>query len=377
MKSSTKVKPVYIQDLAVQLYVMRELGHDIDHTKLMYVNSSYIYQGGEYSLDEYFISEDQSEKVDKIYGEVSLRLDQFRKILSNLEPPQVEVRSHCRNPNNCPFNDHCRQGHGKDHITKLYRIGDKKLDELRSIGVRSIKDIPDDFKLSITQERIRAALGEGKAFVSEEVKPQVQALEFPLYFLDFETSNPALPLFPQTSPWKQVPFQWLIHILQKDGSMTHKEFLPAHKDDPRPDFTKALIDSLDDRGSVVVYYENFEKSIIEGLAQHFSGEIADRLRQINSRVFDLYQLVFDHVYDPEFGGSFSIKKVLPALVPHLSYKGMGIADGAAALIAYQKLLNPGINKDDERRIRNDLLAYCKLDTLAMVEIYKVLKKISC
>ncbi len=372
VKSSTKVKPEYISDIALQLHVLKCLGYTANSCKLMHINSSYVYQGGDYDLNELFITEDVINDVEEELKAVPTQLKQFRSILDQDKVPTVEVGSHCKNPNKCRFFNYCRKDFPKDHITKLYMVNDKKLGELRSKKIDTIADIPSSFKLSDTQLRIRQALIDNKSFISDEVQKTLSDLIFPIYFMDFETSNPALPLFPKSNPWKQIPFQWSVHILDEKGNLTHKEFLPNHNNDPRPDFARELVNSVGQHGSIVVYFERFEKGIIGELAEHFGGKTESQLNDINNRVFDLYQLVLKHIYHPNFNNSFSIKTVLPALVQKLSYKDMNIADGTAALIAYQKLLKPEISKAEKEKIRKDLLAYCKLDTLAMVEIYKVL-----
>lgn len=374
VKSSTKVKESHLYDLSIQKYVLDNLGFKISQSKLMYINSDYVYDGKSYILNELFKIEDLSLEIAKLASNIKPTLQLMRESLEKVSVPEIQIGAHCKKPNQCPFYGHCRKGFPKDHISKLYRIGDKKLNQLRDQGITSIKEIPDEFKLTETQHRIKESVVREEPFFSPEVKVQLSNLEYPLFFMDFETSNPALPIFAESSSWKHIPFQWSVHKLHNDGTLEHFDFLPHHSNDPRKEFAESLVKIIGDRGNVIVYYDAFEKGIIEKLSQHLSDNLGDRLLSINGRVFDLYRLIYNHVYHPDFEGSFSIKKVLPALIPNLSYKGMSIADGATALIAYQKMIDVKVPEDERKKIHRDLTEYCKLDTLAMVEIFKFLRE---
>ncbi len=372
VKSSTKVKEAHLYDVAVQKYVLAKLGFRIDESKLMFINSEYKFNGSEYDLSKLFKFEDLSDEIAKISPNIESSLDQMRATINKDIEPDIEIGSHCKDPNQCNFYSHCRKNFGTDHISKLYRIGDKRLNILRARNISSIKNIPDDIKLTETQVRIRDCLIDNAPFYSPEVKIQLNDLQYPIYFMDFETSNPALPVFPDSSPWEHIPFQWSVHKLARDGTLTHLEYLPVTNKDPRKEFAESLIKALDEQGTVVVYFDAFEKGVISRLSQHLGGILGEKLLEINDRVFDLYKLIYNHVYHPQFQGSFSIKKVLPALVPSLSYEGMNIADGATALIAYQKMRDESTSEVERSKIYSDLIEYCKLDTLAMVEIFKFL-----
>ena len=188
--------------------------------------------------------------------------------------------------------------------------------------------------------------------------------------IDFETFNPALPAYIGTRPYLQVPFQWSTHILGGNGALDHHEFLAEGADDPRRRFAETLIDVLGDSGSILVY-SSFEKSRLNEIAKVYP-DLQDNIEAITERFVDLLALLRRDFYHPNFKGSFSIKTVLPALVPDLRYDGLGIKEGATAAASFEKSLHSDCPEIEKKRIRDDLLAYCKQDTLAMVEIYKAL-----
>ena len=196
-------------------------------------------------------------------------------------------------------------------------------------------------------------------------------LEYPLYFLDFETVNRAIPRFPGMRPYDQLPFQWSVHVMRKPGAeLEHYEFLAADRADPRREFITSLCSALGKSGSIVVY-SAFESQRLSELAA-WLPEFAGRIKQIQRRLWDLLPVVRNHVYHPKFAGSFSIKNVLPALVPGMTYEGMEVADGTDAGLAWESLVRGGLDQSERDRIKRALLDYCGQDTLALVRLLKCL-----
>ena len=201
---------------------------------------------------------------------------------------------------------------------------------------------------------------------------------YPLFFLDYETINPAVPLYDGTRPYQKVPFQFSLHVQQeKGGPVTHTGFLHTGTGDPQPHFVKELVDSCGGKGSVVVYNQPFEAGVNETLAETFP-EHAAALRAINGRMVDLlvpFRSRF--LYHPDMKGSASLKSVLPALVPDLSYSGLAIADGETASLMYLKAHKNDVLDDEKKRIFADLQQYCRLDTLAEVRLLAELYRAVC
>ena len=240
------------------------------------------------------------------------------------------------------------------------------------MGVESIADIPDDFPLSERQRRACTAVQTGDPWFSAELGKELESLKYPIYFMDFESVNPAIPRFSEMRPFAQVPFQWSVHVQrQPEAEPEHYEFLATDKSDPRREFITSLCGALGESGSIVVYAA-FESQRLSELATCLP-EFAERIKAIQCRLWDLLPVVRDHVYHPAFAGSYSLKAVLPALVPQLTYEGMAVANGQGAGVAWESLVRGGLDQSERGRTRMALLEYCRQDTLALVKLVERLQ----
>jgi hypothetical protein len=211
---------------------------------------------------------------------------------------------------------------------------------------------------------------------SPEIGEELSKLKYPLYFADFETVNPALPRFAGMRPYDQIPFQWSVHVQREPGATPeHFEFLATDRSDPRPSFVSALCDSLGERGSIVVYSQQFESQRLLDLAS-WLPEFSGRINKIQRRLWDLLPIVRDHVYHPAFCGSYSLKSVLPALVPEMTYEGMEVADGQSAGLAWESIVAGECSEAESQQKRKALLDYCGQDTLGMVRLAEKLLRVS-
>jgi len=242
--------------------------------------------------------------------------------------------------------------------------------KLVALGVQSIHDIPENYPLSGRLRRACTAVQVGKPWFGPELKDELEGLRYPLYYMDFETINPCLPRFPGMRPYDLLPFQWSVHVQRQPGAAPeHFEFLANDKGDPRPAFISMLCNALGDRGSVVVYFQQFESQRLADLASWLPGFSA-RIKKIQSRLWDLLPVIRSHVYHPAFGGSYSLKSVLPALVPGMTYEGMEVANGRAAGLVWESLVGGTVDGIDHGRIRKALLDYCGQDTLALLALIR-------
>lgn len=241
------------------------------------------------------------------------------------------------------------------------------------MGIESIRDIPDNFDLTDIQRRAATCVQTGEPWFDREgLALKMATLRYPIAYLDFETINPAIPRFAETHPYQQIPFQWSAHIQQRPGSEPqHNEFLATDASDPRRAFISSLCDALGDAGSVVVY-SSFESQRLSELAS-WLPEFRNRIEAIQLRLFDLLPIVREHTYHPAYAGSYSIKSVLPALVPNMTYSGMEVADGQAAGLAWESLVRGSLDASERDKIRKALLDYCGQDTLAMVVLLEKLR----
>jgi hypothetical protein len=240
------------------------------------------------------------------------------------------------------------------------------------MGVESIFEIPDDFPLSERQRRACTAVQTGDPWFSAELGKELERLQHPLYFMDFESVNPAIPRFSGMRPFDQLPFQWSLHVQREPRAESeHHEFLATDSSDPRREFISSLCTALGDRGSIVVYAA-FESQRLSELAA-WLPEFAEPIKRIQSRLWDLLPVVRNHAYHPAFAGSYSLKAVLPALVPEMSYDGMEVANGQDAGLAWQSLVSGNADGAWLDRIRKALFEYCGKDTLALVKLVEVLR----
>jgi hypothetical protein len=215
----------------------------------------------------------------------------------------------------------------------------------------------------------------GTPHADPELPRRLRALTFPLHFLDFETCNPALPLYPGTRPFQQVPFQWSHHAIARSGDVTHTGYLHRSRSDPRLPLAESLADTLEDAGTIVVY-SGFEERIIRSLAEDFPAMAPRLVPLADDRIVDLLELIRAHYYHPDFRGSFSIKDVLPALVPGFGYRDLVIREGAQAGAAFLEMIDPATPGSRSAELHDALQAYCRRDTEAMVRLYQALQEVA-
>lgn len=366
IKSSSSVKDVYLPDVAVQFYVLRKAGLNISRAFLMHVNNQYIYDGSHLDLSAFFSISDLTDQILPFKGIIHKRLAEMKTMLGNPEPPAVEPSRHCHNPYTCEFWEHCTQDTPKHWIMEMFRLNQGKLNELAAIHVKDIRDIPESFPMTEIQERIRRCAINNTVHISPELELELADVEYPVHFLDFETIAPTIPRYPGTHPFQTIPFQWSDHILHEDGTLDHLEYLCMEDKDPREAFARTLLKALGNKGSIFIYTP-YEKRIINDLAdylplfRHEVPEIMDRFK-------DLHAIIQKHFYHPEFHGSFSLKYVLPALIPEMDYANLSIQDGTQATMEYLNMIDPLTPPQEKDRIRQGLLTYCGQDTLAMVRL---------
>lgn len=273
----------------------------------------------------------------------------------------------------CEFFRHCNADPPPNHISCLPRLSEKKRRDLTEQGFTLIHKIPDDFPLTEIQSRVWTAVKTSRPWVNGTLHQEMATLNWPLYFMDFESLYPAIPRFAGMWPYSQIPFQWSVHLqMEPDGGLEHFEFLADDEADPRLEFIDSLCEALGARGQIVVYNASFEARRLHELSG-WLPEYAGRIEKIQQRMWDLLPFVKRHVYHPQFNGSYSIKAVLPALVPEMTYEGMEVAHGEAAGLAWDRMVRGGVVADERQRLKSALLAYCSQDTLAMAKLLDRLK----
>jgi predicted RecB family nuclease len=373
VKSTTEVKDHHRDDVAIQYRVLSRSGADVASICLAHINRNYIYPGADIDVWRFFRIKNLTRRVKSLQPKLTFHLCSEFTVLNMSNAPDITPGGHCTDPITCEFFDHCNPPRPNDHIAFLPRIHASVIEELDAIGVDSIMDIPDAFELSEIQRRAATCVQTGEPwFHRDGLAEKLATLRYPIAYLDFESLNPAIPRFSGMHPFDHICFQFSLHTQSQPGSAPeHYEFLADDANDPRREFISLLCSVLGDSGNIVVY-SSFESQRLSELASWFP-EFADRINAIQTRLFDLLPTVREHTYHPAYAGSYSIKAVLPALVPEMSYQGMEIANGQDAGLAWESLLRAALSFDERQRIEKALLDYCALDTLAMVRLLEKLK----
>lgn len=375
VKASKTPKPEHLHDLLLQVHVLRGAGIRLEGFGIQHLNGDFKRGKRQIDLSKLFAFSDFSGVNDLPFDVIEADVPAFQKILRKRKAPDIAPGLHC--PGNCEFLDACTADKPDDWVRYLPRIGLERFDRLTSSGISAVADIPEDFDLNANQERMRQAHATSRGFVSEDIGRHLRQFGPPAFYLDFETMMPAVPIYPGTSPYQQIPFQWSIHYVAKSGKTTHWEYLAEGDVDPRRKLAEKLIDVLGGEREPVISYSPYEKSMLN-LLKTACPDLASELDDIINRLEDLLPLVRGHTYFPDYQFSFSIKYVAPALVPGFGYDDLeGVAEGMGAAEAFERIVRGDLAEDEsEDGLRAALLAYCKRDTEAMVEAHRALRELA-
>ena len=375
VKSSSSIKEDHIKDICFQKIVFEQFGLTID--KLYIIHTIKDYVGKKVINPSQLLTKvDVTAQVREIYEETAIEVN---SALSLLQEKEInESGCDCLRKTRSNHCDAFEYFNGDYPIWELDNISEKKLHALLDRGVQKIGDIREDIIeeviLSKKQHRQVQSVIQKKPIIDvETIADMLNKLEFPLYFLDYETASSAIPKIVGTKPWQHIPFQFSLHIMNTDGYVEHEEFVSKTLSGTK-DVISKLCAAVGDKGSVVSWHAQFEKARNVEMSI-FYPEYRQKLENINNRMFDLEEIFEEAYTDARFRGSTSIKKVLPILCPDLSYKDLEIQDGTQAMNGWFKMIDSGTNKETRAKLKKDLLKYCKLDTWAMVKLYESIKKI--
>jgi hypothetical protein len=370
VKATTKVTDVHVDDVALQDYVLTGAGLDVSTANLVHLNNQYVRQGA-IEVDGLFVSEEITEAVQDRQAFVVSEIARMREVLSGDTPP-IDIGKYCGDPYPCDFHGHCWQHIPEESVFDLKQRGARPF-ELYGQGIVRLKDVPAEMVSGKQLVQLEAFLGQTEYVNSDEVKDFLDSLWYPLYFLDFETYATPIPAFDGLKPYQQVPFQYSLHYIEREGAdLRHHEFLAEPNVDPRPELADRLLREIPKDACAIAYNAAFEIAKLRELAE-FLPKCSMRLRTIIGNMRDLMAPFRQgSVYHWQMKGSYSQKAVLPALVPDLSYESMDVANGGMAMDAYANMCRCNDPAEIDR-IRAALLEYCKLDTLGMVRILERLR----
>lgn len=377
VKSSSSLKDYHFLDASLQYWVMKQSGFKPDKFFLMHINSGYI-KNGAIEVEQLFTLVDITQEVINNQEMVENKLSGF-KLLSKETEPLIKIGEHCSTPFSCDYKEHCWQHIPTNSVFELENARGKDW-KLYNAGIIELINIPDEIALSPRQKLHVEGLKNGTSYIDKtSIAEFVARCTYPLYFFDFETIFPAIPIVDNSSPFQQIPFQYSLHILEDENSpLLHKEFLaePSYfktKDktkDPRKKLIEQLKLDFGATGSILAYNAKFEKDVLKKLALAYP-EDANFLNDLINRFVDLLEVFRSGwYYKPEMKASASMKSVLPAIAPEFNYEGLEISDGVAASSTFLSLIEGTIEFTPE--IKNNLLAYCKRDSEGMVILWKEL-----
>jgi hypothetical protein len=366
VKSGTKLKQEYIEDVGLQAWILANSGLPLEKICIVHLNP----ECRAPDLHNLFVEVDVTDQLREMYRDIAPRLNSIFSAIRQTSTPETDIGPHCSLNRDCEFKAHCWNERNVPEVSVFNIPGLKaKVWDYYKKGQVELAQV-DQSELEPLQTRmVNAHLNNQRFADLSAIREAMKEWTYPLVFLDFETINPAVPVYPGTGPFEQVPFQFSVHVQREPGAeLEHYEYLHEDESDPRPGLIPALLEACGEQGSIVSYFARFEQGCIEAMAR-FSPEHHDELMALVTRLVDPLLVIREHVYDTGFAGSFSLKKVAPALCgQEFSYENLSVADGTAAQRAFTELINPATDEMRKMELNESMLEYCRQDTLAMVKL---------
>lgn len=378
VKSSTKISDIYLDDISYQYYVLTMLGLNVTKCCIVHINDTYV-RHGNLNLQELFTTEDVTEIAKSKLKEVESNIKDINEYMKQKSEPTDNIGMHCVKPYACPYFAHCTKTLEKPNVFDIHGMQNSTKFKLYNAGKYQFKDLLNEKINEKYKEQIDFEINDKKEKVElKKVRDFLKTLTFPMYFLDFETFQDAIPAYDNVSPYEQIPFQYSLHYYEEEGSdLKHKEYLASGFNDPRRELAESLVRDIPLDVCTLAYNMRFEKMVIKKLASIFPY-LSNHLMNIHDNMRDL-MIPFQnrYVYNKLMKGSYSIKYVLPALFPNdkeLDYHNLEeIHNGTEAMEGYHELSK--LSDNDREKLRENMLKYCSLDTYAMVKVRSYLKKL--
>lgn len=372
VKASTEVKDYHYYDAALQYHAMHQAGIRPSRISIIHINTDYV-RRGELNLRQLFTIEDVTSEVKELLPAVAEEIAQQRAMLAG-RMPKIDIGPQCSAPFGCDFSGHCWSHIPEDSVFDIRGKGTDRF-ALYNRGIIRQRDIPLDLLNKNQRFQVESTLLKRDSIDRNGIREFLDSLWYPLCFLDFETFMDPIPPFDKARPYQQIPFQFSLHIQRKPGGeVEHYGFLGKPRTDPRPELATTLLPLLPKDGCVIAWNKSFEVGVLRDLADLLPAN-RKRIERIVTSFYDLMAPFRDRtVYMWQARGSYSVKDILPAMVPELTYEGLEIADGGAAMNAWHTMNS--LEDDAElEKLRAALWEYCKLDTLAMVRILGKLREL--
>ena len=376
VKSSTKISETYIKDATIQYYTITNSGIDLKDISIVHINNQYT-KDGELDIHQLFTIESVHDQVLEFLPQIPNEVRRLKNVIESSEIPNIDIGNHCSDPYDCDFKGTCWKHIPDYSVFNISRLKKDKKFDLYNQGVITLDQIDlGQIDLNPNQVlQVQSEVNKTTHIDVDEIRNFINEFNYPLYFLDFETIGPAVPKYNGSRPYQQLVFQYSLHIKKTSVSkLEHCEYLADPSQDPRVGFIEQLIQECGLKGDILVYNIGFERGKLNDLIEVFP-KYSKQLNGIVKRLKDL-MIPFQQrwYYTPKMKGSYSIKYVLPALVPELSYNDLEIKEGGTASNTFLSMVNETFEGDVEEA-RKQLLEYCKLDTFAMVKILEKLNEI--
>jgi len=374
VKSTTGVKDYHREDLAIQTYLALESGVNLESCGIAHIDSSFVY-GGDGDYRGLFHEEDLTEESLSLVEEVEGWIAGAQVTAALAAEPAIPMGPQCSDPFDCPFAAWCSRDHPvvEYPLDSLPGLSGARLEAIEALGITDLREVPA-LMLTDLQNHVREVTLSGETWFDQEGAAAALAGHgFPAWFLDFETVMMPVPVWKGTRPYQQIPFQFSLHRVEADGTKGHEAFLDFSGADPSRALAEALLAKTGGEGPVFAYNATFERMVIRQLAARFP-DLQKPLVALADRIVDLLPIAKAHFYAPSQHGRWGLKSVLPAACPDLSYAALdGVADGEMAVEAYREAISPETTEARRNELEQQLLAYCHLDTLAMVRLWEVFR----
>jgi hypothetical protein len=374
VKSSKSIKENFFHDISIQYFVLKKLNYQISSAQIMYVNGDYVLNNNVIEWNKFFLKSEYKDLIEDNIDNVADNIVFLKNIqTSDEEPIASPGKSFC---SGCEFWDYCTKDKPKDWIANIPRLHKSKKRVLDDKQIESISKIPNDFPFTEKQQIVVDSTKTNQIFKTKKFYYDLKKFKPPIYFFDFETLSCAIPTIDNTKPFEKLPFQWSLHHLDSNKNVNHWEFLATEIKDYRKECIEKLINIvIKDNSKIVAYNQSFEKSVLKQLGDIFP-ELIDPINNIIDRIIDLEVFIKDNYYHPEFQGSYSLKKVLPALLPNeKKYNEGNVSDGEQAQETFYNLLFQEKDLKKKELIISSLLEYCKKDTESLLLIYQYFEKL--
>lgn len=371
-KKISDIKRKYLPDAAYTLMIMRSCGVEVADVSLMLISKNYRRGMGNEDLFHFF---DVSSEILNHLQKAEERRDSVRSALNAGEPPRWSIKTACKK---CDYYKECEASAIEYPIFTLNNIKPASLNKIAALGNLSIRDIPDEFIVksnSVIWRMMHRSVKTGrKEFIGKNFGAELKKVQWPAYYLDFETLAAPLPFYDGLAPHEMAIVQYSLHVKDSpddpDENIRHFEYIVKPRSDCRREILERLIADLGESGSIIVY-SNFESSRLNEAARLFP-DLAPQLNAIISRLFDLCRFLKENYYHLNFEGSYSIKKTLPVLVPGMSYDRLAVHNGGEAIVKLHGIITGGLSGAECSQAERELLEYCCQDTLAMVKLHEKL-----